>query len=35
MVTAAMCLKDLDALQLTDEGKKLFLYENAQRVFGL
>jgi hypothetical protein len=35
MVTAAMCLKDLDALQLTDEVKKLFLYENAQRVFGL
>ena len=35
MVTAAMCLKDLDALQLTDEGKKLFLYENAQRLFGL
>ena len=35
MVTASMCLKDLDALQLTDEVKKLFLYENAQRVFGL
>ena len=35
MVTAAMCLKDLDALQLTDEVKKLFLYENAHRVFGL
>lgn len=35
MVTAAMCLKDLDALQLTDEGKRLFLYENAQRVFGI
>ena len=35
MVTAAMCLKDLDSLQLTDEVKKLFLYENAQRVFGL
>jgi predicted TIM-barrel fold metal-dependent hydrolase len=30
-----MCLKDLDALQLTEEVKKLFLYENAQRVFGL
>jgi predicted TIM-barrel fold metal-dependent hydrolase len=35
MVTAAMCLKDLDALQLTEEVKKLFLYENAIRVFGL
>ena len=35
MVTAAMCLKDLDSLQLTDEVRKLFLYENAQRVFGL
>jgi len=35
MVTPAMCLKDLDSLQLTDEVKKLFLYENAQRVFGL
>ena len=35
MVTPAMCLKDLDALQLTEEVKKLFLYENAQRVFGL
>ncbi len=35
MVTAAMCLKDLDSLQLTDEVRKLYLYENAQRVFGL
>ena len=35
MVTAAMCLKDLDSLQLTEEVKKLFLCENAQRVFGL
>jgi hypothetical protein len=35
MVTAGMCLKDLDSLQLTDEVKKLFLYENAVRVFGL
>ena len=30
-----MCLKDLDALQLTDKGKGLFLDENAQRVFGI
>ena len=35
MVTAGMCLKDLDSLQLTAEVKKLFLYENAVRVFGL
>jgi len=35
MVTPAMCLKDLDSLQFTDEVKKLFLYENAIRVFGL
>lgn len=35
MLTAAMCLKDLDALGLDDEVKKLFLYENAKRVFGL
>jgi len=35
MITAAMCLKDLDALQLTEEVKKLFLSENAVRVFGL
>ena len=35
MVTPAMCLKDLDSLQLTEEVKKLFLYENAVRVFGL
>jgi predicted TIM-barrel fold metal-dependent hydrolase len=35
MITAAMCLKDLDALQLTEEVKKLFLSENAIRVFGL
>jgi len=35
MVTATMCLKDLDGLQLTEEVKRLFLYENAQMVFGL
>jgi uncharacterized protein len=35
MITPAMCLKDLDSLQLTDEVKKLFLFENAQRVFGI
>lgn len=35
MITAAMCLKDLDTLQLTDEVRRLFLCENAKRVFGL
>jgi hypothetical protein len=35
MVTPAMCLKDLNTLNLTDEVKNLFLYENAQRVFGI
>ncbi len=35
MITAAMCLKDLDGLQLADEVKRLFLSENAVRVFGL
>jgi predicted TIM-barrel fold metal-dependent hydrolase len=35
MVTPAMCLKDLDTLNLTDEVKKLYLYENARRVFGI
>ncbi|MBM4446104.1 MAG: amidohydrolase [Chloroflexi bacterium] len=35
MITAAMCLKDLDALGLDDEVKKLFLCENAKRVYGL
>ncbi len=35
MVTARMCLKDLDALELGQEVEKLFLCENAKRVFGL
>jgi predicted TIM-barrel fold metal-dependent hydrolase len=35
MITPAMCLKDLDTLNLTDEVKQLFLHENAQRVFGI
>jgi len=35
MVTAARCLKDLDSLELSDEVKKLFLCDNAKRVFGL
>lgn len=35
MITASMCLKDLDSLDLTDEVKRLFLYENAVRIFHL
>jgi hypothetical protein len=35
MVTAAACLKDLDGIGLSDEVKKLFLCDNAKRVFGL
>ena len=35
MLTAQMCLKGLDALQLDEETKRLFLYENAARVFRL
>ena len=35
MVTADMCLRDLAALELSDEVTKLFVCENAVRVFGL
>jgi hypothetical protein len=35
MLTAQSCLEDLDALQLDDEAKRMFLYENAERVFKL
>jgi predicted TIM-barrel fold metal-dependent hydrolase len=35
MVTAARCLKDLDSLELGDEVRRLFLCDNAKRVFGL
>ncbi len=35
MVTAGMCLKDLDALELGDEVEKFFLCKNAKRVFRL
>jgi predicted TIM-barrel fold metal-dependent hydrolase len=35
MVTAALCLEDLAALELSDEVKRLFLRDNANRVFGL
>jgi uncharacterized protein len=35
MLTAAMCLEGLDALGLDEEARRLFLHENARRVFRL
>ncbi len=35
MLTAAACLEGLDALGLSEEGRRLFLAENARRVFQL
>jgi len=35
MINPGQCLKDLDALGLDEETQRLFLYENAKRVFGL
>ncbi|MCP4756243.1 MAG: amidohydrolase [Proteobacteria bacterium] len=35
MITSERCLENLDDLGLEDEGKALFLYENARRVFEL
>lgn len=35
MIQPAACLAQLDELELDDEATKLFLYENAERVFGL
>ena len=35
MITAAKALEGLDALELDDEAKELFLSGNARRVFGL
>jgi uncharacterized protein len=35
MLTAADCLRDLDALQLDEQAKQCFLEENARRVFKL
>lgn len=35
MLIAADCMAELDALQLNDETKRLFLEGNARRVFGL
>jgi hypothetical protein len=35
MIQPAACLSQLGLLELDDEATRLFLYENAQRVFGL
>jgi predicted TIM-barrel fold metal-dependent hydrolase len=35
MLTHAACLAELDALALDDEAKRMFLHDNAVRVFGL
>lgn len=35
MLTAAACLEGLESLGLGDDAKKLFLFENARRVFKL
>ncbi len=35
MLTAADCLRDLDSLELDDDAQQRFLYQNAERVFGL
>lgn len=35
MLTPAKCLENLEDLGLDEEAKRMFLYENARRVFGL
>lgn len=35
MLTPADCLRDLAGLELDDETKRMFLFENAQQVFSL
>lgn len=35
MILPGKCLQDLDALDLGEEAKALFLHENAKRVFAL
>jgi predicted TIM-barrel fold metal-dependent hydrolase len=35
MLMPGECLRDLSGLELTDETKRMFLYENAERVFSL
>jgi hypothetical protein len=35
MITPAKCLEGLEGLGLDEEAKRMYLYENAQRVFRL
>ena len=35
MIQPGQCLAQLDVLDLDDEARKLFLHDNAARVFGL
>ncbi len=35
MITAERCLRDIDSLELGEETRRLFLFENAKRVFKL
>ena len=35
MIQPAKCMAQLDALGLSDETRRLFLYENAKTVFRL
>ncbi|MBI2433531.1 MAG: amidohydrolase, partial [Candidatus Hydrogenedentes bacterium] len=35
MLTASMCLEGLDALGLDEEAQRLFLFENARKIFRL
>jgi predicted TIM-barrel fold metal-dependent hydrolase len=35
MLTPADCLRDLGSLELDDEATRMFLSENAERVFSL
>ena len=35
MLMPADCLRDLAKLELDDEATRMFLYENAERVFSL
>jgi len=35
MITASICLRDIDAHQLDEQTTRLFLFENARRVFNL
>jgi predicted TIM-barrel fold metal-dependent hydrolase len=35
MLMPGACLAELDSLELDDEARRLFLHDNAARVFGL